>query len=158
MLEKKLDHLEKAQVLVHNDVNYCHSPTSIKIKNTSQAPVMRCTVCAVNIEDHVPEYYAGEPLNPICEECQQDANLLESDLSLNPFSSIPVHGIPISLVSHWILPNDGPHYSFSTLPTLMAHYVQIPTPGSKFLSMEEVLEEMNRIMDQQRKDNGCVKS
>ena len=98
-----------------------------------------------------------EPLDITWEKCQQDANLIERDLTLDPFSSFSVRGMPSTLVSHWILPHESIR-SLSSIGTLRAHYVRIPNPGSLFLSTDEVMMEIEKFMDEQRRKNSCAQS
>ena len=103
-----------------------------------------CTIYGMKIPDYVPEYFCGMIVNPSCKTCQDNANLLISDQSLDPFSSFPAYGMPSSLVSHWIPTNFHLNRLFQSL-SLTAHYVLLSKPT--FVCMEEIMQEFERRMD-----------
>ena len=116
-----------------------------------------CSLCGVNIRNYVPDYFFGEIINPACIKCKGPE-------ILDPFSSFPDDGIPSSLSCHWI-PALSDFYSFtpsnlSTMPSMRAHYVRIPNPGSSFTAMEDVLQEFRVIWRAQRQEmlNDCKQS
>ena len=54
-----------------------------------------CSICALEIENYVPDYFCGELINPACNACKDKA-----DIVMDPFSSFPADGLPCSLLSH----------------------------------------------------------
>ena len=74
-----------------------------------------------------------------------------------PFASFPVDGFPSSLVSHWTDPSNIHETSLISLPSLKAHYVMLPNSGSKFISTEEVMVELQQMMDEHWREmkNSC---
>ena len=110
-----------------------------------------CSICAEPIYAYIPEYFCGEKVNASCDRCKRDANLLLDDHSPDPFVSFPADGMPISLVSHWASPYNIHETSLLSIPSLRAHYVMLPNPGSKFISMEEVMVEFQQMMDEHRR-------
>ena len=81
-----------------------------------------------------------------------NANLIDGDYSEDPFSSFPNDGLPSSLVSHWLYPYNVTTTSLVDIPSLRAHYVLTPNPGSSLISMVEVLAEFKVMMDEQRRE------
>ena len=81
----------------------------------------------------------GEIMNSACNDC-------DDTTPDDPLSIFPTFGQPPSLASHWI-PNTqvNDKKSIGTLETFRTHYVRIPNPGDRFISMDECLEIMKRV-------------
>ena len=62
-----------------------------------------------------------------------------------PFARFPVDGIPSSLVSHWTDPYNIHETGLLSLSSLKASYVMLPNSGSKFISIEEVMAELQDV-------------
>ena len=99
-----------------------------------------CSLCAIEIQNYIPEYFCGEKFNPACEECKDKDTLWSPD---NPFASFPTPSQPSSLVSHWTLhlPSKPPQNP-SSIPSLVTHCAKLPNPGDRFISVEEALKMM----------------
>ena len=168
MWKKELGAVNKKHIKLQKKFENLHShksvvidcPQEVKVEVTSLQPLepkldyssqIVCSICARHIENYVPEYFCGETFNPACEKCKADANL-DIGHDLDPFSSFPIEGMPISLVSHWILPYYNATPSLLAIPSLRAHYTMLPNPGSSFISMEEVLAEFKKMMDEQLRE------
>ena len=120
-------------------------------------PINCCSICSLEIACYVPEYFMGETVNPACDRCKREAELFIENDSLDPFSSFPDLGVPFSLVTHWIPPLSTTSPNLLSIPSLRAHYVRLPNPGSRFLSTAEVFQEFKALMDEQRNElkDGC---
>ena len=155
-LQKKFDRLQTQSL----NVNFTQDlpfevtlPTKERqVENALLDSNTYCSICACQIDNYIQEYFYGEMVNPACERCKIEANLFDSDHVKDPFSSFPIDGVPPSLVSHWISPWPATTKSLLDLPSLKAHYVILPNPGSSFISMEEVLQEFKKMMDEQQRE------
>ena len=106
----------------------------------------------VRIDNFMPEYFLGEQINPACKDCLRAANILIGDEVSDPFSSFS-DGMPTSLSAHWIPPYMGiSSPCISYLSSFRAHYVLLPNPGSRLISMEEVMREFKLIMEELQRD------
>lgn len=115
---------------------------------TTEELKVRCSICSNEIVDYVPDYFCGLIINPACDDCKKAANLFIEDQDPDPYSSFPDYNLPPSLISHWIPPHSTVSSNLLNLPSLRAHYVHLPNPGSSFLSMDEVFQEFKRLMDE----------
>ena len=155
-LQKKFDSLYTPS----KQVNFYHDlEQDIFIQEQSQTIIDStlcsrsfCSICACQILNYIPEYFLGEVVNAACELCKMNANLIDGDYSEDPFSSFPNDGLPSSLVSHWLYPYNVTTKSLVDIPSLRAHYVLTPNPGSSLISMEEFLAEFKVMMDEQRRE------
>ena len=130
-LEKRLDLLTTTDF---NSNTTDYSTENFHIAETQQQEIHHhhhqdmftdiCSICALGISDYVLEYFCGEVVNPACDECKIKANLSEEDWTMDPFSSFPSSGIPISLVSHWTPPYAVTKPSLVSIPSFEAHYMQ----------------------------------
>ena len=168
ILEKKFDMLEIDSIYCTSDNHaeemeppYMEPDIDLtefqQHENVNQKFINACSICAIQIFNRIPEYFCGEVVAPICDECKRYANLSDLEQTFDPFSSFPASGIPISLISHWIPPLAVSNQSFLSIPSLRAHYVQTLRPGDTFISMEEMLYEMKVFVDKQCKklDEQC---
>ena len=149
-LYKKLDYLEKDSTFVHNDHKIVQEPILEKDS-------VSCSICEADISNYATEYFCGEVIPSTCHQCKEDANLAENDMTLDPFSSFHMSEMPISMNSHWICSYVIPNLCLVSLPSLTAYYVRAPSPGEKFLSMKEIIVEMEAFMEKQRRE-GCKQS
>ena len=62
-----------------------------------------------------------------------------------PELEISLNSITPSMVSNWITVNYIPKQAPSSITSMVSHCAKLPSPGDRFLSMEEVLEEMRVI-------------
>ena len=150
-LQKKLRKLESTDADQHI-IPTRLEPCQEEVTSSQAEPLICCSICSLEISCYIPEYFMGEVVNPACERCRRSAGLFIEDESADPFSSFPDLGVPSSIVSHWIPPHSIVPPTLLTLPSLRAHYVLLPNPGSCFISMDEVLEEFKAIMDKQRRE------
>ena len=99
-----------------------------------------CSLCAIEIQNYIPEYFCGKKYNPACEDCKEEDTLWSLD---NPFASFPTPSQPSSLVPHWMLhlPSKPPQNP-SSIPSLINHCAKLPNPGDRFISVQESLEMM----------------
>ena len=92
-LWKKFEALEEKSVattpyttdmteVLNEDSHLFSAPT------TPDMNIVYCSICAVEISDHVQEYFCGEPFYPVCDKCKADANLDDSGLTPDAFSSL----------------------------------------------------------------------
>ena len=109
----------------------------------SDDEIIYCSICANPIMDYIPDYFCGETINPACRKCKRYESILDDD----PLSSFPDYGVPCSLISHWTPAHTVSSPSLLDLQTMRAHYVRLPNPGSRFLSMKEVLQEFKVLME-----------
>ena len=120
------------------------------IQNVSET---YCSLCAIKIDDYLPDYFYGEKMNPACSSCKEDADT--DGLAPDPFKSFPLPGMPISLVTHWIPSStkSGLEYRcLSSLHTMRSHYVKLPNPGEKFTAVEDLLQEFRLMLKKQREE------
>ena len=86
--------------------------------------------------------------NPACQNCQSNDSSWDPD---DPFSSFPSPSPPISLVTHWILPQaESPPQNPSLITSLMSHCAKFPNPGDSFISIEEALELLKKMFEEMR--------
>ena len=104
-----------------------------------------CSLCAILIENYIPDYFCGEMMNPCCLKCKGS-----DDSASDPFSSFPDPVMPLTLASHWIQPPKNHTRSLSSFPSLRTHYVLLPNPGDTFVSADEVLSEFKKFLDELR--------
>ena len=107
--------------------------------------VSSCSVCADSILDYVPNYHCGVILTPVCDSCMTNANLGESNLTPDAFSSFTASEMPLSLVPHWIPPHSMVQPDIDSLPSLRTHYVMLPGSGDYFIAIQEVLLERHMV-------------
>ena len=88
---------------------------------TSSSPSPTCTPTTASQTSRVPSSMISSVSNP----------------SLTP-----------SLVSHWIPTTHKISQSPSSILTMVTHCAKLPSPGDQFLSMEEVLEEMKKWLQE----------
>ena len=55
------------------------------------------------------------------------------------------NSITPSMVSHWIRVMHIPKQAPSSITSMVSHCAKLPSPGDRFLSIKEVLEEMRKI-------------
>ena len=111
--------------------------------------------------------------DPACSECSSEDQDQDEDL-ISDFSG---PGIPLSLTSHWPLPNthyieslgsltslrahyasqDGKINDLSALCSLRSHYVRLPNPGKAFSSLEHLEYEFKELL-RTSKHQGCRQS
>ena len=152
-LKKKMD------ILQNLDNDYFEPSSEIitqaefdRVQHTRKDSATFCTICAVRIDNFMPEYFLGEQINPACKDCLRAANILIGDEVSDPFSSFS-DGMPTSLSAHWIPPYMGiSSPCISYLSSFRAHYVLLPNPGSRFISMEEVMREFKLMMEELQRD------
>ena len=113
-------------------------------KGSMNSDEVTCSICAAVIDDYVPRYFLGNKFNPACDNCHG------KDID-DPFSSFSEIGMPSSMVSYW---NPVPSFngnlqkkSIGSILSLRSHYVKIPRPGDRFISMEECLEIMKKVFE-----------
>ena len=120
------------------------------IQNVSET---YCSLCAIKIDDYLPDYFYGEKMNPACSSCKEAADT--DGLAPDPFKSFPLPRMPISLVTHWTPSStkSGLEYGcLSSLHTMRSHYVKLPNPGEKFTAMEDLLQEFRLMLKKQREE------
>ena len=105
-------------------------------------------ICALKLENYVPDYFCGEQINPACEACKFGTEGPSND----PFSAFPTDGVPFSLLSHWIPSTISycPSGDISSILSMPSHYVKLPDPGEVFTSLEHLLQEYREMMRAQR--------
>ena len=125
-------------------------PSETETNLSSTVLITYCSICTCQVQNYVPEYFCGEIVGAVCEKCKKNANLNDDEHMNDPFSSFPADEISSTLISHWISPYNIKANSLADFPSLKAHYVVLPNPGSRLLSMEEVMVEMQALMDKHR--------
>ena len=131
-LQKKLDALEAKEATDEESLQAADQ--------TIDLDWYECySICASSIVDYVPQYFCGQLVNPVCEQCCRDANVFIDDQLSDPFSSFSNSHMPSSMVSHWTPPCNNKRQSLLNTPSMNAHYVRIPDPGDRFISMEEFI-------------------
>ena len=133
--------------VLNEDCQLHSAPTSPDMNEVN------CSICAAEIDDHVQEYFCGEPFDPVCDNCKADANLDDIGLTPDAFSSFPTSEMPVSLVAHWTAPDQlCSRHDVLMLPSFRAHFVQAPNPGDYFISiMMEMMQEISAKMEKQER-------
>ena len=162
-LQKKFDKLQTLDDSSFGLKTAATTRSDIIEVGSSTSDLDSCSLCSEAIINYIPEYFLGEVINPACDKCKLDAGLLIESGVLDPFSSFPIDEVPPSLLSHWIPPSssrDSRPRSLLYLPSMRAHYVLLPNPGSSLVSMEEVLREFKTMMEKQRQEmrDSCKQS
>ena len=110
-----------------------------------------CSICAVRIDDYVPEYFLGERYNPACEKCKANDSFSNSDEKFYSLDSDPtcisLNFIPPSMVSHWLPVHYKSFKNPSSINSMVTHCAKLPKPGDCFISVEEALEMMREIFE-----------
>ena len=115
-------------------------------ENDSDVPF--CSICSLNINNYIPEYFCGERFNPACESCKDRDGFWATD---DHFSSFPSSSQPSSLVSHWLLQHETiPPQNPSSISSLVSHCVRLPNPGDTFITVEEAINMMRAEMEIRR--------
>ena len=101
------------------------------IKEKNNPSSIFCSICSLEIQNYIPEYFCGEKFNPTCQTCKDENN------SDDVFSSFSSPHQPPSLASHWLLPlRCPPPQDPSSIPSLISHCVKLPNPEEEKLSDE----------------------
>ena len=157
-LQKKMDVLQHfEQSPSKADINLQTQVDDLEqIHDSSSNSTTFCTICAGSIENFVPEYFCGDPINAICIKCTREANLLITSEVPDPFSSFP-DDMPSSLCSHWNPPYSVTAPCIAFQPSFRAHYALLPNPGSSLTSKEEFMQEFKLVMEehQRRMEERC---
>ena len=66
--------------------------------------------------------------------------------------------MPVSLQSHWLPPSSLSSLGLGSISSLRSHYVTLPNPGSSFVSVKDMLEELKQMMAKERENGKCVQS
>ena len=78
-LKKKNDKHETDYTYLASTASLADSTSSVPaILDTSSEAEIVCSICAEVIENYVPKYFLGEPINPACENCQ-DSSISSDD-------------------------------------------------------------------------------
>ena len=107
-----------------------------------------CSICCVQIDAYIPDYFCGEKINPACQNCKGEDDTQCPD----PFKSFPDFDIPPTLISHWIptfYKFDRSRSDLTSISTLRSHYVRLPNPGDYFTANEEIMQEFRILLNKQ---------
>ena len=66
--------------------------------------------------------------------------------------------MPVSLQSHWLPPNSLTSVGLGSFSSLRSHYVRLPNPGSSFVSVKYMLEELKQMLAKEREKGECAQS
>ena len=117
----------------------------VKVEETKETQSNSiCSICGLDIQIYIPEYFLGQKYNPTCASCKASDSSWDPD---DPFTSFPSSAQPSSLVSHWIPSLVKTQQRPGSIPSMVTHCALLPPPGSSFLSMEEVLVMMKEFFE-----------
>ena len=129
-----------------------------KIKDPKDEETL-CSICANPIPNYTPKFFEGIPINPACTKCGDETESKTADQNTETenrihtcclpsiLSSSLVPYITSSMVSHWIPITSKCFQSPGSVTTMVAHCSKLPSPGSSFISMEEVMKELEKMFD-----------
>ena len=157
-LQQKVETLQTSTTFILEEPSSTDLDFNSNYSSGAFEGTISCTICECELEDYAPEYYCGRKISPTCDQCKINANLNIGSSYPDPFSSFPAEGMPSTLVGHWIPFGMGFNNSFSSIHSLRTHYVRVPNPGSRFLSTEEVILEMEMMMSRKSQEYGCRQS
>ena len=149
--------VKEVKTVAQRNVAKIDDHTDLKYASSTSSNSVTCGICAADILNYIPVYFCGEAIDPACNQCKTDANLVDCDMTLDPFDSFYESEMPNSMVTHWTPTNITSNRKDSplNLPSLQAHYVCLSNPGNPpgFLdnSLNEVLLQMKLLMDKMDK-------